>query len=177
MNLWALKCLCSSCDFTKVREGWVQIPVSPPLTCQVLEPTLRKVAHLRVLCENTTEGRFVSSATLRGMSSVSVPTAMLGRGDYIFSIRSFFKTAVLKAKRNQTHTVKSSEPVLVMCCLCWKQRRSPWLCTGPKWWGRGNRKWVSSIFPHGENTSDPLWVLSLFGMPCVLQSVFSAYIP
>lgn len=119
----------------------------------------------------------VSSATLWGRSSVSVPTAMLGRGDYIFSIPSFFKTAVLKAKRNQTHTVKSSEPVLVMCCLCWKQMRRPWLHTGPKWWGRGNRKWVSSIFPHGENTSDPLWVLSLHGMPCVLLGVFSAFIP
>lgn len=87
----------------------------------------------------------VSSATLRGMSRVPVLTAMSGQGEYIFSIPSFLQTAVLKAKRKQTHIVKSSEPVLVI--LHWKQTRSPWLRTGPKWWGPGDRKWVSTIFP------------------------------
>lgn len=116
----------------------------------------------------------VSSATLRGMSSVLVPTAMSGRVVTSFPYGLSLRLLSLKQKGTK-HTQLNLQNQFWWCVVYVGSRRG--VPTGPKWWGRGNRKWVSSVFPHGENTSDPLWVLSLFGMPCVLQSVFSAYIP
>lgn len=123
---------------------------------------------------NSSEGRLSLQPHSEGWVVFWFP--LLCRVGVVTSFPYGLSLRLLSLKQKGTkHTQLNLQNQFWWCVVYVGSRRG--VPTGPKWWGRGNRKWVSSVFPHGENTSDPLWVLSLFGMPCVLQSVFSAYIP
>lgn len=79
--------------FHKAREGWVQIPVSSPLTCQVLEPTLRKVAHLRVLCEKAPEARLSLQPHFEGSVVFRIPLLCRVGSGWMHLFHTVFKGA------------------------------------------------------------------------------------